>query len=105
MAQIAGSMVGSLLEVFLVPAFKTGVDPGEAAGCFSYLGTNLTNYQILGWEFFFTFVLIWVVYASAVSMPGHGSVGPLSMGIVIYLAQVAGEALTAMPWFPHRQEQ
>jgi hypothetical protein len=37
-------MVGSVLEVFLVPAFKTGVDPGEAASCFSYLGKNLTIY-------------------------------------------------------------
>ncbi len=41
--QIAGSMLGSLLEVFLLPAFKTGVDPGEAAGCFSYLGTISQN--------------------------------------------------------------
>ena len=38
-----------------------------------------------------TFLLIYVVYAVAIAQPGHGSLGPLAIGLTLYVAESAGE--------------
>ncbi len=35
--------------------------------------------QLFGWELVMTFVLVSVVYAVAISKPGHGNIGPLAV--------------------------
>ena len=56
-----------------------------------------------------TFLLVYVLYAVAVARPGHGSIGPLSLGLAIFaiisaggrpgLAGVCKFALAVSGWF------
>ena len=41
-----------------------------------------------------TFVLVSVVYATAVTKPGHGSLAPLAIGFTLYASAAVGMALT-----------
>ena len=38
-----------------------------------------------------TFALVYILYAVAVARPGHGSIGPLALGLTIFALISAGE--------------
>lgn len=57
-------------------------------GCFTHEGGQFIRVdQLFGWEVVMTFVLVSVVYAVAISKPGHGNIGPL---VVVSGAPSAG---------------
>ena len=39
------------------------------------------------------FTLVYILFATAVYRPGHGSLSPLALGLTVYVATVAGEAI------------
>lgn len=45
-----------------------------------------------------TFVLVSVVYATAVTKPGHGSLAPLAIGFTLYASAAVG-MLIVIPYF------
>ncbi|KAK9845706.1 hypothetical protein WJX81_000124 [Elliptochloris bilobata] len=91
-AQVLGAVLGALLEVALVPGLRWGHHAGgvPVPGCFPPLPPTLNNYQIFGWTTLATFTLVYVLYAVAVARPGHGSIGPLSLGLAIFALISAG---------------
>lgn len=49
-------------------------------GCFTHLGGHYIRVdQLFGWELLMTLLLVSVVYAVAISKPGHGNIGPLAV--------------------------
>ena len=76
---------------------------GVPPGCF-YAGAGINMWELLFWELILTFVLVYVIYAVAVAEPGHGNVGPLVMGITLWIASEAGESMRSVttwvevPW-------
>jgi glycerol uptake facilitator-like aquaporin len=49
-------------------------------GCFTHLGGKYIRVdQLFGWELVMTFLLVSVVFAVAISKPGHGNIGPLAV--------------------------
>jgi glycerol uptake facilitator-like aquaporin len=54
--------------------------PPPPQGCFTHLGGHFIRVdQLLGWELVMTFLLVSVVFAVAISRPGHGNIGPLAV--------------------------
>ena len=73
-----------------------GVSPGDGSGpgCFTHLkGVQISKAQLFWWECIMTFVLVCVVYATAVTKPGHGSLAPLAIGITLYASAAVGELI------------
>jgi glycerol uptake facilitator-like aquaporin len=54
------------------------------------------------WELILTFTLIYVVYATAIASPGHGSLSPLAIGLTVYVCTVAGQEWTGASLNPAR---
>ena len=74
-----------------------GISPGDGQGpgCFTHLkGVQISKAQLFWWECIMTFVLVSVVYATAVTKPGHGSLAPLAIGFTLYASAAVGMALT-----------
>ena len=70
-----------------------GVAPGDGhgPGCFTHLkGVQISKLQLYLWEALMTFVLVSVVYATAVTKPGHGSMAPLAIGFTLYASAAVG---------------
>ena len=70
-----------------------GVSPGDGSGpgCFTHLkGVKISTGQLFWWESIMTFVLVSVVYATAVTKPGHGSMAPLAIGFTLYASAAVG---------------
>ena len=77
-----------------------GVSPGDGQGpgCFTHLkGVRITTGQLFWWECIMTFVLVSVVYATAVTKPGHGSMAPLAIGFTLYASAAVGESTEDLP--------
>lgn len=79
-------------------AMQSGLMPGVAVGdgtgpgCFTHLkGVQISKTQLFWWECIMTFVLVSVVYATAVTKPGHGSLAPLAIGFTLYTSAAVGE--------------
>lgn len=49
-----------------------------------------------------TFVLVSVVYAVAISKPGHGNIGPLAIGYTLFASAFIGGPLTGAALNPAR---
>jgi aquaporin TIP len=86
LAQVAGAVVAALVQAALVPGLHVGHNKIAVPSCFAP-SNSITNWELFGWEAVMTFVLVYVVYAVAVAEPGHGSLGPLALGITIYVAR------------------
>ena len=70
------------------------VSPGDGSGpgCFTHLkGVQISKAQLFWWECIMTFLLVCVVYATAVTKPGHGSLAPLAIGITLYASAAVGK--------------
>ncbi len=76
----------------------------SSPGCYDP-NPALTGVETWAWETILTFVLIYVVYATAIASPGHGSLSPLAIGLSVYVATVAGKchANTSYPRTLHCQ--
>ncbi len=87
-----GSIFGSLIYAGLIPnlhiAHKEFQD-GNAPGCFGP-SAGVTKSNIFGWELLMTMLLVLVVYASAVTKPGHGNTAPIAIGLSLYAAALTG---------------
>jgi len=69
-----------------------GVGDGSGPGCFTHTkGVKISKAQLFWWECIMTFVLVSVVYATAVTKPGHGSLAPLAIGFTLYASAAVGE--------------
>lgn len=99
-AQIVGAAIGAMLQVALVPGIHWGQQP-SSPGCYDP-NPALTGVETWAWETILTFVLIYVVYATAIASPGHGSLSPLAIGLTVYVATVAGGNWTGASLNPAR---
>jgi aquaporin TIP len=99
-AQIVGAAIGAMLQVALVPGIHWGQQPASP-GCYDP-NPALTGVETWAWETVLTFVLIYVVYATAIASPGHGSLSPLAIGLTVYVATVAGGNWTGASLNPAR---
>ncbi len=67
-------------------------------GCFTPTHEPaVTNGQLFGWEAIMTFTLVSVVYATAVSKPGHGVAAPLAIGFTLFASAFVGESARLGP--------
>mmetsp|Transcript_19068 Transcript_19068/g.57612 ORF Transcript_19068/g.57612 Transcript_19068/m.57612 type:complete len:260 (+) Transcript_19068:165-944(+) len=99
-AQIAGAIVGALLEALLVPGLHVGHNAFRAPGCF-YPGT-VSNIELFGWELVLTAVLVYVAFASHFTEPGHRSLSPLALGLTVWVLGEAGGLYTGAAVNPAR---
>ncbi|KAK9915134.1 hypothetical protein WJX75_005159 [Coccomyxa subellipsoidea] len=99
-AQIVGAAIGAMLQVALVPGIHWGQQPASP-GCYDP-NPALTGVETWAWETILTFVLIYVVYATAIASPGHGSLSPLAIGLTVYVGAVAGGNWTGASMNPAR---
>lgn len=62
------------------------------SGCFNHIqkGIPISGGQLFGWELFMTFTLVSVVYATAVTKPGHGNIAPLAIGFTLFASAFVG---------------
>lgn len=100
LAQIAGAIVGALLEALLIPGLHVGKNAFRAPGCF-YPG-HISSWQLLLWEALLTFAFVYIAYAVQVTQPGHGNVSPLAMGLAIWALGEAGGKYTGAALNPAR---
>jgi aquaporin TIP len=91
-AQIAGAVVGALLETLLIPGLHLGKNPFRAPGCF-YPG-HINGWQIVLWEALLTFAFVYIAYACLIAEPGHGNTGPLAVGLAVWALTEAGGKYT-----------
>lgn len=104
LAQILGAVVGALLEVALMPGLQWawfGHNKVVAPGCV-YPGAGVNHWEVFGWELILTFVLVYVIYAVAVAEPGHGNVGPLVIGLTVWVGTEAGARFSGAGMNPAR---
>jgi len=98
--QIVGAVLGALLQIGLVPGVHWGQQP-HSPGCYDP-ANDLTGAQAFGWETVLTFTLVYILFATAVYRPGHGSLSPLALGLTVYVATVAGGPWTGASINPAR---
>lgn len=99
-AQIAGALVGALLEALMIPGLHLGHNAYRAPGCF-YPG-HVNAWQIMLWEGVLTFAFVYIAYAVMITKPGHGNAGPLAMGLAIWALTEAGGKYTGAAINPAR---
>ncbi|KAI7845299.1 hypothetical protein COHA_001142 [Chlorella ohadii] len=101
-AQFLGGITGVLFQVALIPDASINMG-NEGPGCFTHLGGQfIRKDQLFGWELVMTFVLVSVVYAVAISKPGHGNIGPLAVGYTLFASAFIGGPLTGAALNPAR---
>jgi MIP family channel proteins len=100
LAQVAGAVVGALLETLLIPGLHLGKNPFRAPGCF-YPG-HVNGWQIVLWEALLTFAFVYVAYACNITEPGHGNAGPLAVGLAVWALTEAGGKYTGAAINPAR---
>eukprot|EP00884_Botryococcus_braunii_P020381 jgi/Botrbrau1/7026/Bobra.0165s0051.1 len=85
----------------LLPDVSVG--GGEGPGCFTHLkGIPLTTGQLWWWEAIMTFTLVSVVFATAVTKPGHGNIAPLAIGFTLFASAFVGGPHTGAALNPAR---
>eukprot|EP00891_Asterochloris_glomerata_P004183 jgi/Astpho2/4183/e_gw1.00064.59.1_t len=100
-AQVLGGVFGALFESALLPHVHVG--SGDGPGCFTHLkGVYINKGQLFWWEALMTFVLVSVVFAVAVTKPGHGNVGPLIVGFSLFASAFIGGQFTGAALNPAR---
>ncbi|DBA82268.1 TPA: hypothetical protein ACH3X2_000536 [Trebouxia sp. C0005] len=100
LAQVVGSVFGSLLIAGLIPDSYIGMG-NKGTGCFAP-SAELTNGMTFGWEFFLSFILVATVYACAIGAPNFGNVAPLAVGVSLALDIMAGAAYSGSSVSPAR---
>ncbi|EFN53106.1 hypothetical protein CHLNCDRAFT_26177, partial [Chlorella variabilis] len=101
-AQFLGGIVGVLFQVALIPEASVAMG-NEGPGCFTHLGGHYIRVdQLFGWELLMTLLLVSVVYAVAISKPGHGNIGPLAVGYTLFASAFIGGPLTGAALNPAR---
>jgi len=91
-SQFLGAIFGALIQAWISPDNQLG---HTGPGCFAPI-KDLSNWGLLGWETFMTFLLIAVMYASVFVQPGHGDASPLAAGVTLFAALATGGAYTGM---------
>ncbi|KAL4855858.1 putative aquaporin TIP3-2 [Chlorella vulgaris] len=101
-AQFLGGIIGVLFQVALIPEAHVRMG-NEGPGCFTHLGGKFIKLdQLFGWELVMTFLLVSVVFAVAVTKPGHGNIGPLAVGYTLFASAFIGGPLTGAALNPAR---
>jgi aquaporin Z len=98
LAQLVGASIGGLLLTAAYP---------EAARRAVSLGTPTLDPAVTAGvgivvEAILTFLLVFVIFGSAVDPRGHGAIAPLAIGLVITMDILAGGALTGAAMNPAR---
>eukprot|EP01102_Stenamoeba_stenopodia_P013997 TRINITY_DN460_c0_g1_i1.p1 TRINITY_DN460_c0_g1~~TRINITY_DN460_c0_g1_i1.p1 ORF type:complete len:268 (-),score=52.73 TRINITY_DN460_c0_g1_i1:71-874(-) len=86
-AQVSGAIVGSLFLAAILPTKFEG-----NLGC-TTLNPEMNSGQGVGLEMFTTFVLMFVIFMTAVDEQGAGQMAPLAIGLVVVV-----DHLIAVPW-------
>ncbi|MBI4234504.1 MAG: MIP family channel protein [Chloroflexi bacterium] len=94
-AQLVGAIVGALLLRFIVPG------DGGALGAHA-LGQGVGAGAGLAAEIILTFLLVWVVFATAIDPKGFGSLAPLAIGFAVLVDHLVGVPLTGASMNPAR---
>lgn len=73
----------------LLPDVSVG--GGTGPGCFTHTkGVVISIGQLWWWEAIMTFTLVSVVFATAVTKPGHGNIAPLAIGFTLFASAFVG---------------
>ena len=99
-AQLVGAAIGmALLRGFLLDSVVTEV---SGAGGHAVNREVLTNLGGVGVEAVLTFVLVWVIFATAVSSRGLGSMAAFAIGFAVLIDHFVGVPLTGASMNPAR---
>ncbi|KAK9831439.1 hypothetical protein WJX81_004683 [Elliptochloris bilobata] len=100
-AQLLGAIFGALVAAGLLPSAAVG--GGIGPGCFTHTkGIQISTGQLFWWEAIMTFTLVMVVYATAVTKPGHGNIAPLAIGFTLFASAFVGGPYTGAALNPAR---
>ncbi|KAK9830482.1 hypothetical protein WJX72_011971 [[Myrmecia] bisecta] len=100
-AQFLGGIFGALINAGLQRDAHVGA--GAGPGCFTHLGGHpIGKSQLFWWETIMTFTLVSVVFAVAVTKPGHGNIGPLAVGYTLFASAFVGGPYTGAALNPAR---
>ncbi|KAK9809551.1 hypothetical protein WJX73_000988 [Symbiochloris irregularis] len=100
-AQFLGAVFGALIASGMIP--ESDIGGGSGPGCFTHTkGTVISKSQLWWWETIMTFTLTSVVYATAVTKPGHGSLAPLAIGFSLFASAFVGGPYTGAALNPAR---
>ncbi|CAL5221141.1 g3278 [Coccomyxa viridis] len=107
LAQLLGAIFGALIEARPTHCkslnYADTVGGGVGPGCFTHLkGTATTRGQLWWWETIMTFLLVSVVFATAVTKPGHGNIAPLAIGFTLFASAFVGGPSTGAALNPAR---
>ncbi|KAK9849026.1 hypothetical protein WJX84_004736 [Apatococcus fuscideae] len=101
LAQLLGAIFGALIETGLLPTAVVG--GGTGPGCFTHTkGVPITTSQLFWWEAIMTFTLVSVVFATAVTKPGHGNIAGLAVGFSLFASAFVGGPFTGAALNPAR---
>mmetsp|Transcript_40992 Transcript_40992/g.106113 ORF Transcript_40992/g.106113 Transcript_40992/m.106113 type:complete len:274 (-) Transcript_40992:368-1189(-) len=97
LSQLLGGIVGAAVEGGLSgTSFQSGSGP-------SCVTLSETSGVVFGYEYIMTFVLVFVVFATAVNKSGNfGQIAPLAIGIALYSCADAGGDVTGAYLNPAR---
>ena len=95
-AQIAGAVIGALLLKFTLPDVSEG-DLGAHG-----LGTGVTAGMGLTMEIVLTFVLVFVIFSTAIDPQGMGRLAPLAIGLTVLVAHLVAVPFTGASINPAR---
>lgn len=85
-----------MVQTGLLPTAVVG--GGTGPGCFTHTkGVPITTAQLFWWEAIMTFTLVSVVFATAVTKPGHGNIAGLAVGFSLFASAFVGEPLLLNP--------
>lgn len=99
-AQLLGACVGiALLRAFVVDEFFLTI-PGAGGNDIS--DAVPSNLAAVGVEATLTFILVWTIFATAVSPRGSGNLAPLYIGLTVVIIHLVGVPLTGTGANPAR---
>lgn len=76
-----------------MPGVSVGMG-SKGPGCFTDTKVPIIGHaQLFGWEMCMTFLLVVVVYTTAIAKPGHGSQAPLAIGFTLFASAFVGECI------------
>ena len=95
-AQLSGAILGAFLLKAIIPDAQEGVLGSHALGADISVGAGLATEMVL------TFILVFVIFATAIDPRGPGSLAPLAIGMAVAVDLFVGVPLTGASMNPAR---
>ena len=95
-AQLSGAILGAFLLKAIIPDAQEGVLGSHALGVGISGGAGLVTEMVL------TFILVFVIFATAIDRRGPGNLAPLAIGMAVAVGLFVGVPLTGASMNPAR---